>query len=716
MKSAIAKIASKNTVARQFMLLVMPVAVLFVATVAIALLQTVRHTNEVEAERTQLAVEAAVGNLVKSVADYTYDNGYWDEAALALYRPEIDRTFLDQTWGAATEDATYLTKLAVIDSQGNTVIAYDSGEESGFDPFALLGPALQQLQADVRVYGRASSGVVVTTDGMMMIAALADIEPSNRKLDRLVPITGPSQLIMLRRITPNDIIGIGRALQLDGLTLAEPRSGMQSAVIRDVLGRKAGSLAWRPAHSGVDALIRSLPIILLVSAIHLLLAGIAVRRGYKWLDQLGVKAMQDSLTNLPNRRAFLHALRRHQREGNTVALALLDLDGFKAINDHYGHHIGDELIKSSAAELQTLAIHAEVVARLGGDEFAILYSGDHGATHLEAAAAAIVKRFDEPVLIGERRLVTGASLGLADADLSVIDVAEALRRADIAMYAAKRSGKRRLVWHGDDLDAERAEEGVIADALAAALDASEFTVLYQPTVDARTSRIVSVEALVRWTSASLGEVAPTTFLPIADRTGIITHIATEVLRAVERDGAAWPGIRLSVNMSRAQLRTPDFVPMLAKRLRDSSIDPTRLDLEIRETLFLAEPEFAQKLAFDVRRMGIGLTLDSFGSESGALNVLRMAEFTRVKLDPRLVQRSATDDAARVMLQGCVAYAHALGIKAVALGIESHTHAELMRLAGCDELQGWSFGRPVQADEITAMLGTPQHAARSRKSA
>jgi diguanylate cyclase (GGDEF)-like protein len=715
MRAAFAKIASKNTVARQFILLVLPVAALFVATVAIALLQTVRNTNQVEAERTQLAARAAIDNLVKSVADYTYDNAYWDEAALALYGPKLDKSLLDQTWGAATEDAVYLTKLAVIDSKGNTVIAYDEGEESSLDPYVLLGPALQQLQADVRVYGRAASGVVSTPEGLM-IAALADIEPSNRALDKIVPVSGPSQLVMLRKFTRNDIIGIGRALQLDGLSMSKPGPSMHSAAITDVTGRKVGDLTWQPAHSGFDALVRSLPLILFVSAIHLLLAGFAVRRGYKWLDQLGVKAMEDSLTKLPNRRALMHALNAHRDVGGDIALALLDFDGFKAINDHYGHAVGDEMIQVCAEEIRGLATHAELVARLGGDEFAILYSGDGCATRVEAAAAAIVRRFDEPVRIGERRLVTGASFGLAAVNLADIDVVEAMRRADVAMYAAKRAGKRRLVWHGDDLEMERAEDAALADALAHAVDNDEFSVLYQPTLDARSGRIVSVEALVRWTSAAHGDVPPNRFLPIADRTGMVTHVATAVLRAVERDGASWPGLRLSINLSRAQLRTPDFVPMLAKRLRAGAIDPARLDLEIRESLFLADPDIARKLAFDIRAMGIGLTLDSFGAETGALNTLRMAEFTRVKLDPSLIARSTADDAARVMLQGCVAYAHALGIKVVALGVETHTQAELMRLAGCDELQGWNFSRAVGADKIGELLAGASPFIRARKSA
>jgi EAL domain-containing protein (putative c-di-GMP-specific phosphodiesterase class I) len=278
-----------------------------------------------------------------------------------------------------------------------------------------------------------------------------------------------------------------------------------------------------------------------------------------------------------------------------------------------------------------------------------------------------------------------------------------MRRADAAMYVAKRSGKKRVVFYSPELEQEHLAAAKLTGDLRKAIEARDFTVQYQPMIDCRTGHVVSVEALLRWPHAELGTISARDFINVADQAGLTVPIGTLAMDQIAKDTQDWGDVRLAVNLSRGQLRSPGFLSLLEAQLKAVQIAPERMEFEIREELFVENADFAEEIAAELRQMGCRLVLDNFGSGFAAFNTLERANFAKVKIDTGLVSRAASDDRALVLLQSCVAVAHSHGARAVAQGVETFAQAELMRIIGCDEIQGWTYGRPISAADVTSLL-------------
>jgi diguanylate cyclase (GGDEF)-like protein len=386
--------------------------------------------------------------------------------------------------------------------------------------------------------------------------------------------------------------------------------------------------------------------------------------------------------------------------GERLALAMIDLDGFKAINDNFGHAVGDRLIKATAEVLEGLVGDRGMVARLGGDEFAILLSGNHCVTRLETVAQDTLARLSQPFRIDERTVVVGASIGLVSASLHDYDTSEFMRRADVAMYAAKRAGKMRIYWYDELLDQRRAKAQTIEIELRAAIENEVFELVYQPIVDAVDKSVVGVEALLRWNSPTRGDVGPAEFIPVAEETGLIDRIGLIALRRVCTDGMMWPDVDVSINVSSSQLRNPDFVGNLATVLTQTGFPANRLILEITETYLLYDPETALGVVRALKSMGVGIALDDYGTGCASIGFLQRFMFDRIKIDGQMIVDAYRTDSGLVLLNAVVATTRALGMSICAEGIETEAQAELMRVAGCEQLQGWHYARPMPADEIT----------------
>ncbi|GAA1621281.1 putative bifunctional diguanylate cyclase/phosphodiesterase [Actinoplanes couchii] len=410
--------------------------------------------------------------------------------------------------------------------------------------------------------------------------------------------------------------------------------------------------------------------------------------------RLGDLAMHDALTGLDNRRAFEQELTTAVASGAPTVL-LLDLNGFKAVNDRFGHAVGDELLVAVAQRIAGTVPSGALAARMGGDEFAVLLPDGRDAEDLAVRLRAAIHR---PVLAGGHDLLVGASIGIAEpVGAAAGDPVETLRRADVAMYAAKADGGRYRTY-ADDLDDAAGEEARLGADLRAGLDRGEFHLVYQPIVELPNGAVSAVESLVRWTHPERGNVPPDVFIPVAERNGLIVELGEWILRTACLQYADWwrQGIapeRFGVNVSARQLAEPAFPHIVAAILAETGIHPTRLVVEVTETAVFgggAEVRTVQEL----NDLGISIALDDFGTGHSSLGLLQTLPVQVLKVDKSFVENVTMAGRHAVIATSLIQVANGLGLVAVAEGVETAEQAaELYRL-GYRRAQGYHFGRPV----------------------
>jgi diguanylate cyclase (GGDEF)-like protein/PAS domain S-box-containing protein len=452
-----------------------------------------------------------------------------------------------------------------------------------------------------------------------------------------------------------------------------------------------------------------------VAAIVLTIRDVSEQKALE--GELTRQAFQDALTGLPNR-ALLgdrmsQAVARNLRNGGRVELLLIDLDDFKKVNDTLGHVAGDELIRAVAERMSGCIRPADTLARLGGDEFAVLVE-DLDDLELAALAERLLAVVRLPVRLGNRDLVTSASIGIASAKIThtatEADKHELLRDADLAMYAAKAAGRDRYVVFDESMYADALQEAEARLRLEQALAADEFVVHYQPIVDLPTGRLNGVEALVRWQHPERGLLAPDTFIGLAEQTGLIVPLGHWVLTESCRQVAAWhrdvPGaeqLRVSVNLSPRQFLHKALVADVAGALRDSGIDPGRVVLEITESLLMQDTDATISTLHELRALGVHIAIDDFGTGYSSLSYLRRFPIDILKIDKAFIDGIATDPDDATLAEAVVQLGRALRLQTVAEGIENIDQHSLLSALGCTYGQGYLFARPAGPAQIEALL-------------
>jgi diguanylate cyclase (GGDEF)-like protein/PAS domain S-box-containing protein len=435
-------------------------------------------------------------------------------------------------------------------------------------------------------------------------------------------------------------------------------------------------------------------------------------------DELAHQAFHDSLTGLFNRAVFRdrvdHALARGARAGQTVAVLLLDLDGFKTVNDSLGHDAGDELLVGVGRRLEASGRSSDTVARIGGDEFAILLEDQADALSARSAAERLLHELATPFEVRGREVFVRASIGIA---LSMTDgdrTDELIRNADTAMYAAKRGGKARYEFF-EPLMYERAVARFEVQAdLERALARSEFELHYQPIIDFATGGIEGIEALVRWHHPTRGLLSPIEFIPVAEETGLIVPLGTWVLGEACRQAAAWrrsdpahAGMWVSVNLSTRQLLEPDLVERVLQILSESGLSPNALTLEITEGSLMQDVDETVTKLRGLKDLGVRLAIDDFGTGSSSLSYLRQFPIDVLKIDKAFVDEVAgTGPQGPLLVHAIIDMARRLGVDTIAEGIEFGEQLSELRLAGCSSGQGYLFARPLPADDLEAFLDRP----------
>lgn len=677
------------------------IVLLILALSAFSQWSTTRAANDLDDERSSRAVLLAIQGQISHMESVADDNANWDDAATALYQTKVDKDFGWRGFGAVTNNAKIYETMFAIDGQGQQTLAYEDGKVVHSDLVARYGHPFQVL-VDAAKRSHASTGGLIVVDREIRIVGVGVVTPTSENLKARFGNQAPVLIAFAIRLSPKRLKAIETALQLEGMVLQESPTESSIALV-DPDGRRISSLGWQPTNPGYQAFRKATPILGLVLLMRLLALALVLSYSYRFYKELRRSALIDALSHLPNRRALELEVTRHMRRGEHVTLAFLDLDGFKAVNDNYGHSVGDQLIRKCSDVALDLSTGCKMVARLGGDEFAVLAVGTDADGRIAVYVHSLLQRLAMPFHLGERTILVGASAGMAARMPDVHDVGELMRRADIAMYVSKRSGKMQMTWFEPRLDLEQAEPLQIDQRLRVALERGHFEVHYQPLVDARSNEVVALEALLRWNDPAGQNLPADRFIPIAEETGIIDQIGLFVLNTACTAANAWPDVRLAINVSAAQLRNPEFPKQLRSVLDTTGFPASRLEIEITETYVVMNTGVATKVLAEIQALGVGIALDDFGTGFASIGFLRQFKFDTLKIDRSLVIDAVGDEGARAMVHASVVVARALKMTVVAEGIEHEAQALLMRVAGCDLLQGWLYSKAVPQAEVPSMI-------------
>lgn len=414
------------------------------------------------------------------------------------------------------------------------------------------------------------------------------------------------------------------------------------------------------------------------------------------------QARRDSLTGLPNRRAFLErmneALDRARQDRQGLALLYIDLDGFKLVNDSLGHSAGDTLLGLVASRLSSGIRISDTLARVGGDEFTVILPGLKAPEDAGRIADSLLYCLADPFTVEDQQITVGCSIGISLWAGETVGSDDLLKQADSAMYAAKRAGRNRAVYFSPDLGLMARERLALENELRSAIARKEIYVDYQPIFETASGDLIRFEALARWKHPLLGQVSPDKFIPVAEECGLIHELGAYILDLACREAALWEKagsgtIRIAVNFSAVQFNSDRVVPQIEEALARAGLRPDRLQLELTESVMLGSlPQCAAKIK-QLRELGISVSIDDFGTGYSSLAYLPDLPVESIKIDRAFLREIQTSTGAAGILEPIIAMAHKMGIRVVVEGIENPAQLELLRGLGADEVQGFLLGRP-----------------------
>lgn len=429
-------------------------------------------------------------------------------------------------------------------------------------------------------------------------------------------------------------------------------------------------------------------------------------------ERLRTQAHIDAITGLENRHSFNEQLSEAVEQGlrfeKPLAIAVLDLDNFKAVNDALGHHAGDELLRQMAKRLRAALRRDDVVCRLGGDEFAVILGSAASDEELAIVGAKIIQACAEPYFIEGREFFVTGSVGIAVLPTHADEFEGLVRCADTAMYHAKDTGKNHWVLFSDTMSEGLQRRVVLENMLRKAVDRGEMELHYQPQFSTQSGDLIGAEALLRWNSPELGSVSPNEFIPVAEGNGSIVAIGEWVLRTALAEARTWqradsPPLRVAVNVSARQLEAADFSSMLQQTVAASGLPGNLLEIELTESVLMSNVHRQSQILGQIKLHGIQIAIDDFGTGYSSMAYLRRLPLDRLKVDRAFVKDLTEQQNDRAIVAAMVALAHSLDLQVIAEGVETVAQRDILCELGVDELQGYLLGKPMSATAFRTLL-------------
>jgi diguanylate cyclase (GGDEF)-like protein len=709
---------------RSFSLVVLgSVLVVFAATIALLgfyVFWSAARVDDVNVDRQSIRGVSALSQQLRQMSRDQESVAVWADALPAVTR--LDFTWLNHNVGRQMSSYFRHEASYIVESDDRPIYAAKGGARVDVAAYGGISTLVAPMLVELR--GQTSRGYV---DVPPSIADYMVIEgtPSIVGVFPIVSATGegerrPGEEPILVSVIKLDLtyeLGMIDRYMLEAgrFTTRPSDSGLAVIPVTSRSGRIVAFYEWKRYLPGTELLDQTGPAFAVALGILGVVVALLLHRLWRSSRALESKqidaerqATEDPLTRLPNRLSFERQFDLIIREPGPArpltTLLMLDLDRFKQVNDTLGHHAGDDLIRAVGERLRHVVGPDPILARLGGDEFAILCLDSLSQPEVMELCRRIIEAIGRPFRIGGNEAFVGVSIGVVVARQQDRNRHELTRRADIALYEAKSSGRNRAAIYVDSMnELVQTRHSIEAELREALKSGDQLWVAFQPLFGRRQGEIIGAEALVRWTHPRRGPISPANFVPIAESSGLIEQLGDFVLRRACHMGARWPGHTIAVNISPAQLRNPNFAERIFAILEETGMRPQDLEIEITESILLDDEMAASDAIRTFRRAGIKIALDDFGTGYSSLNYLKRYPVDRIKIDRSFISQLSTAGASSAIVQALVTLAHALGIEVTAEGVETDEQYRVLSAMGCNTFQGYRFSMPLEPGALKALI-------------
>lgn len=706
----------------QFNLLVALPSTLVYVVICVLVLFTLQlmtgEINRIDGDRSRKAIAAALDSFVLRLGEQVADEATWTEAYLNTYI-RFNPAWLEGTWGTTARTDGHYDTAIISDAKGNILFGESvRGQLTGSvaEHFSATAAVMAKLEEAISRAGDAGMIAELARTGETGIAAVAASVIHGMGGQLTVPEADRRILWLAKEIDDPLLSEMAHRFQVPVPRLAAeiaPAPGQERLDLRDAAGTGIGHLMWWPLRPGDAAFhhaagIASVVLLIVGSLIFVVITAFrrSVERRAESDERDWVSARYDPSTGLLNRFGLEESItqlvpRKHGELG--LAVAIIEFEGVKDIVGSYGQETAEALL-DRLADLIDAGIDGQAqLARIGPDEFALVRAGTDAGVMIRRFARTVLELVAEAIPLDDLRLKLRASIGIAETVVNRSSVGSALLKAGAALQRARETGGNHVVEYQPALEESRQQRLALQADIRRGLDAGEFDLVYQPIFDFGSQAMLGVEALLRWPRRPGGASSPGEFIPAAETSGLIEELGLFALRRACSEMAAFPALKLSVNVSTVQFRSPTLASQIDAILERSGFPPARLQLEITESFLLMQPERAKAAIEELRGLGISIALDDFGTGFSSVGYLRQFSFDRVKLDRSLVEDVDVDPVKAALVESTMLIAFAMDLAVTAEGVERREEAAILTRLGCREFQGYLFSRPLPLEGLARLV-------------